>query len=149
MPVPLCAICVYSRLEHWFEEMTPIFAICDLLSAILKIENRLMGLHRVCSKQELAPGKAAKIEDPPVAVFNVNGAFFAIRNVCTHQEAPLSEGEVVEEETLVCPWHGACFSLRTGEALTPPAIEPVKTYPVVLREDDIYVELDDEEINDR
>jgi len=108
-----------------------------------------MGLHRVCSKQELAPGQAAKIEDPPVAVFNVNDAFFAIRNVCTHEEAPLSEGEVVEEETVVCPWHGACFSLRTGEALTPPAIEPVKTYPVVLREEDIYVELDDKEQNEK
>jgi nitrite reductase/ring-hydroxylating ferredoxin subunit len=112
-------------------------------------DSRGMSLLRVCSMPELAPGQARRIDDPPVAVFNVNGTFFAIRDVCTHEEAPLSEGEVVEEETLVCPWHGACFSLRTGEALTPPAIEPVKTYPVVLREDDIYVELDDKETNDR
>jgi nitrite reductase/ring-hydroxylating ferredoxin subunit len=104
-----------------------------------------MALRRVCSKQELAPGQARTIEEPPVAVFNVDGTFFAIRNVCTHEEAPLSEGEVVEEETVVCPWHGACFSLRTGEALTPPAIEPVQTYPVVLREDDVCVELEDDD----
>jgi nitrite reductase/ring-hydroxylating ferredoxin subunit len=104
-----------------------------------------MALRRVCNKQELAPGQARTIENPPVALFNVNGTFFAIRNVCTHQEAPLSEGEVTEEETVVCPWHGACFSLRTGEALTPPAIEPVQTYPVVLREDDVYVELEAED----
>ncbi|MGA8658849.1 MAG: non-heme iron oxygenase ferredoxin subunit [Chthoniobacterales bacterium] len=100
-----------------------------------------MPLHRICSKRELAPGQARRIDEPPVAVFNVNGTFFAIRDVCTHEEAPLSEGEVVEDETIVCPWHGACFSLRTGEALTPPAIEPVETYPVVLREDDIYVDV--------
>ena len=100
-----------------------------------------MSLRRVCSKSELSSGHARRIEDPPVAVFNVNGSFFAIRDVCTHEEAPLSEGQVLEDETIVCPWHGACFSLRTGEALTPPAIEPVQTYPVVLREDDIYVEV--------
>jgi 3-phenylpropionate/trans-cinnamate dioxygenase ferredoxin component len=100
-----------------------------------------MALRRVCSKSELSPGRARRIEDPPLAVFNVNGTFLAIRDVCTHEDAPLSEGQVLEDETVVCPRHGACFSLRTGEALTPPAIEPVQTYPVVLREDDIYVEV--------
>ena len=75
-----------------------------------------------------------------MAVFNVNGTFFAIRDVCTHEEAPLSEGEVVEDETIVCPWHGACFSLRTGEALTPPAIEPVEMFALSFS-NDIYVDV--------
>ena len=100
-----------------------------------------MPLHRICSKRELTPGQAKRIDEPPMAVFNVDGTFSAIRDVCTHEEAPLSDGEVIEDETVVCPWHGACFSLRTGEALTPPAVEPIETYPVVLREDDIYVEV--------
>ncbi len=99
-----------------------------------------MSLRRVCSKSELTPGEVKRIEDPPIAVFNVGGIFFAISDICTHAEASLSEGRV-EGETVECPLHGACFDLRTGEALTPPAIEPVQTYSVVLQGDDIFVEV--------
>jgi 3-phenylpropionate/trans-cinnamate dioxygenase ferredoxin subunit len=99
-----------------------------------------MALHRVCRISELNPGEVRRIDDPPIAVFYVNGAFFAISDVCTHAEASLSEGRV-DGETVECPLHGACFDLRTGEALTPPAIEPVQTFAVVLQDDEVYVEL--------
>ena len=99
-----------------------------------------MALHRVCQISELGPGGVRRIDDPPVAVFNVNGAFFAISDVCTHAEASLSEGRV-DGETVECPLHGACFDLRTGEALTPPAIEPVRTFAVVLQGDQVFVEV--------
>ncbi len=99
-----------------------------------------MALRRVCAKSELAPGKVKRIEDPPIAVFNVEGTLLAVSDTCTHAEASLSEGRV-DGETVECPLHGACFDLRTGEALTPPAIEPVQTFRVLAQEDNIYVEI--------
>ncbi len=100
-----------------------------------------MALRRVCKKSEIGPGEVKRIEDPPIAVFNVGGTLFAISDICTHAEASLSEGRV-DGETVECPLHGACFDLRTGEALTPPAVEPVQTFPVVVQEDEIYVEIE-------
>jgi 3-phenylpropionate/trans-cinnamate dioxygenase ferredoxin subunit len=99
-----------------------------------------MGLHRVCRISELGPGEVKRIDNPPIAVFNVNGALFAISDICTHAEASLSEGSV-DGYTVECPLHGAYFDLRTGEALTPPAIEPVQTFPVIRQNDEVYVEV--------
>ena len=99
-----------------------------------------MALERVCRMSELGPSEVRRIDDPPIAVFNVEGALFAISDVCTHAEASLSEGHV-EGQTVECPLHGACFDLRTGEALTPPAFEAVKTFVVVVQGDEVYVEI--------
>ncbi len=100
-----------------------------------------MALRRVCKKSEVAPGEVKRIENPAIAVFNVEGTLLAISDTCTHAEASLSEGRV-DGETVECPLHGACFDLRTGEALTPPAVEPVQTFPVIVQEDEIYVEIE-------
>ncbi len=100
-----------------------------------------MALRRVCKKSEVAPGEVKRIENPAIAVFNVEGTLFAISDTCTHAEASLSEGRI-DGETVECPLHGACFDLRTGEALTPPAVEPVQTFPVIVQEDEIYVEIE-------
>ena len=99
-----------------------------------------MALHRVCRMSELGPGQVKRIDEPPIAVFNVNGTLFAIGDICTHAEASLSEGHI-DGDTVECPLHGACFDLRTGEALTPPAIDPVQTFAVVLQNNDVYVEV--------
>jgi 3-phenylpropionate/trans-cinnamate dioxygenase ferredoxin component len=99
-----------------------------------------MPLHRVCAFSELPVGGVKRIGEPPIAVFNVEGKLFAISDICTHAEASLSEG-MVEGETVHCPLHGATFDLCTGEALTPPAFEPVQTFPVVVQENEIYVEV--------
>jgi 3-phenylpropionate/trans-cinnamate dioxygenase ferredoxin component len=99
-----------------------------------------MALHRLCNKSEIACGGVKRIDDLDIALVNLDGSFFAIKDVCTHEEASLSEGELVGD-TIVCPWHGACFSVRTGEALSLPAIEPVETFPVILQGDEIYVDI--------
>ncbi len=65
----------------------------------------------------------------PVAVFNVGGRYYAIEDVCSHEEETLSEGDVDGTE-IVCPRHAARFSLVTGEALCAPAYEPVSIFPV-------------------
>jgi 3-phenylpropionate/trans-cinnamate dioxygenase ferredoxin component len=99
-----------------------------------------MALRRVCKKSEIRKGCAVHIDDPEIAVFNVNGELFAIKDLCTHDDARLSEGELTGE-TIVCPWHGACFSVKTGEVLSLPATESVETFPVVLQGDEVYVEI--------
>jgi nitrite reductase/ring-hydroxylating ferredoxin subunit len=99
-----------------------------------------MPLRRVCSRSELAAGGMKRLDEPPIAVFSVEGSYFGISDVCTHEWARLSDGEV-EGETVICPLHGACFSLSTGEALSLPAVEPVETFAVILQGDDIFVEL--------
>ena len=79
----------------------------------------------------LVPGEPAVVEldDTNVAVFNVDGQFYAIQDVCTHDGEELTGGPV-EGDQIICPRHGARFCVRTGEALSPPAYEPVHTFPV-------------------
>jgi 3-phenylpropionate/trans-cinnamate dioxygenase ferredoxin component len=75
-----------------------------------------------------------------LALANVDGEYYAIDDVCTHDGGPLGQGELVGDE-IECPRHGAMFSVRTGKAMTLPAILPVKTYPVKVEGNDILVEL--------
>jgi 3-phenylpropionate/trans-cinnamate dioxygenase ferredoxin subunit len=79
----------------------------------------------------LQPGEPAIVEldDTNIAVFNVDGSFYAIQDVCTHDGEELTGGPI-EGDQIICPRHGARFCLRTGAALTPPAYEPVHCFPV-------------------
>ena len=79
--------------------------------------------------------------DAEVAVVNTAEGVFAIRDVCSHGEVPLSEGEV-EGCMIECYMHGSRFDLRTGEPLELPATKPVPVYPVRLDGSDIYVDID-------
>jgi 3-phenylpropionate/trans-cinnamate dioxygenase ferredoxin subunit len=73
--------------------------------------------------------RTVQIEGTPIAVFNLNGRYYAIEDQCSHEAETLSDGEVAGEE-IICPRHGAHFSIPTGAALSPPAYEPVATFPV-------------------
>ena len=86
----------------------------------------------VAAEAEFQSGtwRVAWMEGTSVAVFRAAGdRYYAIEDCCSHQATPLSEGRV-EELEVVCPLHGARFSLVTGQALTPPAYEPVAIFPV-------------------
>ena len=85
----------------------------------------------VAAASEIGPGehRVVDIDDVAIAVFNLDGAYFAIEDVCTHDFGTLTGG-CVEGGEIMCPRHGARFDIRTGEALTPPAYEPVATFPV-------------------
>lgn len=93
-----------------------------------------------CSTDDLDPGSGLKIAGtcPPIAVFNVEGEYFAIDDTCSHAEYSLSEG-YVDGDTVECELHFATFSVRTGEALTAPATDPVGTYPVRVEDGHIHV----------
>ena len=79
------------------------------------------------------------IDDTPVAVFNIDGELFAIHDICTHDGETLTGGPV-EGTEIVCPRHGARFSLRTGEVLAPPAYESVRTYGVRIADGRLWLE---------
>jgi nitrite reductase/ring-hydroxylating ferredoxin subunit len=76
----------------------------------------------------------------PLAIFNVDGEFFCTTDTCTHEASSLSDG-YIDGDTVECPFHFAKFSLRTGAVLCPPAILPLKTFPVKLEDGKIYVDL--------
>jgi len=99
---------------------------------------------KVATRSELPPGSKmlAEVDGRPIAVFHVDGAFYAMDDVCTHDGGPLAEGELRGAE-IQCPRHGARFDVRTGLALCLPAFEPVTTHRVELRDDDVYVALND------
>ena len=73
---------------------------------------------KVASAADLAPGEAKCVEvaGKKLALFNVEGNFYAIDDTCTHRGGPLSEGEVSGEE-VTCPWHGAIYNIKTGAVL--------------------------------
>jgi 3-phenylpropionate/trans-cinnamate dioxygenase ferredoxin component len=76
-----------------------------------------------------------------VAVYDIAGERFAIEDVCTHDGNPLSDG-AVEGHEVICSRHGARFCLRTGEALSPPAYEPVPSFPVEVRDGRLLIGVD-------
>lgn len=99
---------------------------------------------RACSAAQVAAGGVIPIDlggDADIAVVNTEGSFFAIRDVCSHGEVPLSEGEV-DGTTIECYMHGSRFDLRTGLPLELPATQPVAVYPVRVDGDDIYIDPD-------
>jgi 3-phenylpropionate/trans-cinnamate dioxygenase ferredoxin subunit len=94
----------------------------------------------VAREDELAPGawRSVDVDGVQVAVFNLDGAFYAIEDMCTHDGGILTGG-AVEGDVIICPRHGARFSIRTGEVLAPPAYEDVPTYPVRVTEGTVQV----------
>ena len=101
------------------------------------------GFIRACSLADLPDGDGAigvEIDGEPVAIIRAEGEVYALRDVCSHAEVPLSEGEIYDH-TVECWLHGSCFDVRTGVPTGPPATEPVATYPVKIEGDDVYVAL--------
>ena len=98
--------------------------------------------HRVASRGEIAAGGARRVAagGHDIALYNVDGSFYATADECSHAEASLSDGWL-EGDEITCPLHGACFDVKTGRALTLPATKPVRTYPVRVEGDDIYIEV--------
>lgn len=94
----------------------------------------------VARTEELPPGswRVVDVDGVQVAVFNLDGAYYAIEDLCTHDGGDLASGEL-EGEVIVCPRHGARFSVKTGEVLAPPAYEPVATFPVRLEDGRVQV----------
>lgn len=97
---------------------------------------------KVAKASEIAPGQGKMVEvgGKKIALFNLEGAFCAIDDTCTHRGGPLSEGALDGKE-VTCPWHGAVFNVTTGEVLGPPAPKGVARYNSRVEGDDVEVEI--------
>jgi nitrite reductase/ring-hydroxylating ferredoxin subunit len=76
--------------------------------------------------------RKAYVSGKEIAVFNVDGQFYATQSNCTHVGGPLCEGSLAGE-IVTCPWHGSQFNVRTGEVVQDPAEEPIATYPIEVQ----------------
>ena len=105
----------------------------------------MSGFVRACALAEVPEPGAVRVEigDTPVAIVRSEGEVFAIYDVCSHAEVPLSEGEI-EGKTIECWLHGSCFDLVTGAPTGLPATQPVPVYPTKIDGDDVYVSLGQE-----
>jgi nitrite reductase/ring-hydroxylating ferredoxin subunit len=79
---------------------------------------------KVAKTDEVAPGqgKLVEVNGKKIALFNVEGSFYAIDDACSHLGGPLAEG-FLDGNEVTCPWHGARFDITTGEVLRPPGCE--------------------------
>lgn len=98
---------------------------------------------RVCKVDELQPGQALRLNlTPPVAVFRLSNGFFATEDTCSHAQASLAAGDIdLEECTVECPYHGSLFDVRTGYVLSLPANKPLRTYPISVVGEEVFVEI--------
>ena len=92
---------------------------------------------------EVPPGmkKLVEVDFVPVLLFNIDGEFYAMEDVCTHDGGPLGEG-LLDDEEIECPRHGARFNVKTGKALCMPAVEDIECFPVKIEDDEILVCID-------
>jgi len=99
-------------------------------------------LVKIAETKDLTPGQAAAfdVEGQKIALFNIEGTFYAIGDTCTHRGGPLSEGSVAGT-TVTCPWHGADFDLKTGAVMRQPNPQGVRSYRVVMEGDYVKIEI--------
>jgi 3-phenylpropionate/trans-cinnamate dioxygenase ferredoxin subunit len=100
--------------------------------------------HRVCSADDVAEGGTLHVElaGLPICIARSEGTVYAIYDVCSHADVPLSEGDV-EDTTIECWLHGSRFDLTTGRPTGLPATKPVPIYPVKHDGDDILVAIEE------
>ncbi|KWX26258.1 (2Fe-2S)-binding protein [Mycolicibacterium wolinskyi] len=97
-------------------------------------------LIRVCAVGELRPGGVKRVDvDPPIALYNIGGTFYATADWCTHDRSSLADEGFVENGQVECGWHFAKFCVRTGAVTAPPATQPLATYSVQVIDDAVYV----------
>ncbi|MDF1501069.1 MAG: non-heme iron oxygenase ferredoxin subunit [Anaerolineales bacterium] len=94
----------------------------------------------VAAEGEVSSGERIflEIDGQPIAVFNIVGKYFAIADVCSHDDGPVAEGELHETE-IACPRHGARFDLKTGKVLSLPAVVDIPAYPVRVEGGEILI----------
>jgi len=97
---------------------------------------------KVAKTTELAPGqrKLVRAKGHQIALFNLEGAIYAIDNICPHSTGPLVEGRLFGT-TVTCPWHGAQFNVTNGQCLNGPATKDVTTYSVHIEGNDIIIKI--------
>lgn len=99
---------------------------------------------RLCGRGDVEPGQMLRVDIPgvpPLAAFNIDGEVYCTSNVCTHQLAILTDG-FFESDMVECPLHGGTFNVRTGAAMEFPCKIPLRTYPVIAVDGDLYIDVE-------
>lgn len=91
--------------------------------------------------------KSYQIGDNKIVVCNVNGQYFAISDICTHDDGELvsNYGNLIDTCQIECPRHGARFDVKTGKATRMPAVAPIKTYKINVIGDELEIEVEEDE----
>ena len=97
---------------------------------------------RVAAAEECPVGqlKGVMVGNTPVVLANLEGTVYALEDECSHETFPLSDGEL-EGEEILCIYHGARFDCKTGKNMCLPAVRPVKSFPVEVRDGEIYIDV--------
>jgi 3-phenylpropionate/trans-cinnamate dioxygenase ferredoxin subunit len=105
-----------------------------------EIDQRKMEYIPVGSVNELREGQRLfiEIDETPIVILNIAGKYFAVADVCSHDDGPVGEGNI-EGFEMICPRHGARFDIRSGRALALPAFVDIPAYPVRMVGDQIEV----------
>ena len=100
------------------------------------------GFVAVAAADEIPAGgrKQVIIDEQPILILRVGEEFYAIDDVCTHDDGPLGEGPIRGYE-IECPRHGARFDIRTGEVRRMPAVEPIRVHEVKVEDGKVWVRL--------
>ncbi|AXK88899.1 phenylpropionate dioxygenase ferredoxin subunit [Nocardia farcinica] len=97
-------------------------------------------LVRVCAVDELAPGNVTRVDtNPPIAVYNIDGEFYATADWCSHDKSSLADEGFIENGQIECGWHFAKFCIKTGAVTAPPATEPLAKYAVRVVDGAVFV----------
>lgn len=102
-----------------------------------------MELERLIAVDDLPVGELVRCVTAnglKICLARTEEGFFAIDDTCSHEASSLSEGWL-DGDTVECPFHNSLFNIRTGEAMTPPAIEPVRTYALTIEDDQVFVDI--------
>ncbi len=99
-------------------------------------------MQQICFTEDVGPGEARAytVELTGVLVCNVNGAFYCVENICTHDGSPLDQG-TLDGSYITCPRHGAVFDVTTGAVVQLPAVLPLPTYRTEVRGNALLVDV--------
>src|SRR5271169_6590350 len=97
---------------------------------------------RICSKADVSPGsvKAFPVGANVLAVYNIDGTYYVTDDECTHAAASLADG-MLEGDVIECCMHMGSFHITTVKVMQPPCEVPLRTYQVVLRDEDVFADL--------
>jgi len=127
----------YDYNHNTKNQMKRIYTLESKRKIVLVMNNDFV---KVAATKDIQPSQMKDVEvaGEKVCVVNVEGKFYAIDNVCTHEGGPLAEG-TLEGYEVECPWHGSRFDVRTGEVINPPAETPQPLYEVKTEDNNILV----------
>lgn len=96
----------------------------------------------LCNVDDVAAGTALKVEagEHTLAVFNIEGAFYVMNDLCTHGPGSLSEG-YIDGDVVECNFHQGQFNICTGEIVAPPCMIPQRIYPVIIENGKVMIEV--------